>query len=265
MTPHSATIAWQLVLDKLIHRGQPCAPRGQPILELIGYSFTIDMKHPVVGNPKRKLGYKFMAAEAYWILMGDDRVETIAPYSKAIANFSGNGVTFDGAYGPKVVAQLEYVVQTLVNDRDTRQAVMTIWRENPGPSKDIPCTVAVQFLIRDGLLHCVDTMRSSDVWLGVPYDLFNFSMISMYVALRLREVGVHVELGTLTLQAGSQHLYERNLKDAEDAYICFDTLPGMASTAMTVSMFTSPEHLCNWLRTYREHGIDRWYEEQIYV
>jgi thymidylate synthase len=249
------------MLETILQSGYPSSPRGKPILERLATQLQVDMEYPVLNVAARKLGYKFMAAEAFWILTGDNRVETIAPYSKAIAGFSDNGTTFDGAYGPMVASQLDYVVQTLVKDNDSRQAVMTIWRPNPAPSKDIPCTVAVQFFIRDGFLHCIDTMRSSDIWLGVPYDVFNFSSLAMQVALALREHGVHVQLGVLTLQAGSQHLYEVN-KDAAQLVLDDDAPAFAENTPLSVGLFASQAHHLSWLNKLRQVGVNRFYDDQ---
>ena len=209
-----ANLAWIKLLATLIREGQECAPRGKKIKEVLGYQSTVDMSRCIVAVPERQLGYKFMAAEAAWILSGDDRVATISPFARHISSFSDNGNTYFGAYGPKVLDQLPYVISALVNDLDTRQAVINIWRENPGPSKDIPCTLSAQFLIRGDKLHCIDTMRSSDAWLGWPYDVFNFSMLSYEICRRLKDQGVYVTPGTLYLTAGSQHLYEPQWKEA---------------------------------------------------
>lgn len=172
------------------------------------------MTQPVMCVKERKLGYKFMAAEAAWILSGDNRVKTIEPYSKQIKDFSDDGVLFFGSYGPKIRDQLRYVVAQLAKDPDTRQAVINIWRENPPITKDVPCTISVQFLIRDGKLHVIDTMRSSDLWLGWPYDIFNFSMLARAVILYLRNTtGRRYELGNLYLNAGSAHIYSHNYDD----------------------------------------------------
>lgn len=212
----SATEAWVLDLDTVMNDGDPVSPRGRNTLEVVGYkALTVDMTRPVIVVPERKLGYKFLAAEAAWILSGDDKVATIAPYSKDISKFSDDGHKFAGAYGPKVVDQLEYVVDCLVKDPDSRQAVLNIWRENPGPSKDIPCTLSLQFLYREDIVHCVASMRSSDLWLGHVYDVFNFSMIAAYVAIKLRTcTGRVVGLGDLHLTAGSKHVYEENFDAA---------------------------------------------------
>lgn len=210
-----ATSAWLRLLRSLLLVENITSPRRQETQEIIGYSTRLDMRYPVVISPQRKLGYRFMAAEAAWILSGDNRVSSISPYSKEISRFSDDGVFFFGAYGPKVVDQLSYVISSLVGDISTRQAVINIWREKPAKTKDVPCTLSIQFLIRGNLLHAVVSMRSSDAWLGVPYDWFNFTMLSAAVALLYRDkTGTQLELGELNFHTGSQHLYAVNKEAA---------------------------------------------------
>ncbi len=231
----SADRAWIKDLEQVFKYGNKSSPRGMEVYELLALTSKISMKDPVILNNTRKLGYKFMAAEAAWILSGDDRVETIAPYSKEITKFSDDGVHFFGAYGPKVKSQIDYVVATLLNDISSRQAVINIWRENPGPTKDMPCTLSLQFIVRMGRLHCVASMRSSDLWLGHPYDIVNFSAISFAVLLHLKalfkdEFTGTLDLGNLFLTAGSKHLYERNVEAASMVLDEFEQR-GVPSTA----------------------------------
>jgi thymidylate synthase len=213
---NTTNMNWQGLLHFVMTNGHESSPRGQKTKELLGLKSLINMTQPVINIKERKLGYKFMAAEAAWIMSGDNRVSTIQPFSKAIGNFSDDGILFFGAYGPKVRDQLGHVLQSLIADSDSRQAVLTIWRSNPRASKDIPCTISCQFMIRGGYLHCFMNMRSSDAWLGVPYDWFNFSMLSAGVALLLRDKGLTVKLGQLHFYAASQHLYESNWAGAEE-------------------------------------------------
>jgi len=215
MNPLTATQAWTDLLARVIYAGTDSSPRGMPIREILNSSVAVNMKHPIVLNKARKLNYRFMAAEAWWILSGRDDVESIGKYCKAITKFSDDGETFFGAYGPRIFNQLGSVVDKILQDPDTRQAVLTIWRKNPPETKDVPCTVSVQWLLRDGKLHCIDTMRSNDVWLGFPYDVFNFSMLSWHILDRLRGVLTQpLELGTLFLNAGSHHVYEPDSRKA---------------------------------------------------
>jgi thymidylate synthase len=117
----------------------------------------------------------------------------------------------------------------LKEDQDSRQAVLTIWRENPIASRDVPCTLSMQFFLRKAsgelFLHCITNMRSNDIWLGTPYDSFNFSAISFYIALFLNKEGIKCKLGKLTINAGSRHLYEVNLIKAQEVIACQDTFP----------------------------------------
>lgn len=235
----STNTAWLKALNDCLTRGKESKPRGKPIKELMGYQTVTPMEWPILTIKERHLGYKFMAAEAAWILSGDNRVNTIAPYSKAISNFSDDGYFYHGAYGPMIRDQLHSVIDALNSDPDTRQAVLTIWRPNPRPSKDIPCTVSIQFLLRDGMLHVIDTMRSSDLWLGWPYDVFNFSMLARYVICHLKH---KPDLGVLILQAGSSHLYEEQWKLAEAIVNSSSEMQ-----ARTIPWFEHGDDLIEWL------------------
>ncbi len=211
--------ALRILLRDILTSGAKSSPRGKPVTELLGHSIAFDMRFPLVSLKGRDLGYKFAPAEAAWILTGDNRVASIERYSKFIWQFSDDGFFYQGAYGPQVVRQLSYVCDSLADDPDTRQAVMTIWEQNPRISRDIPCTVSFQFLIRENKLHVVQTMRSSDAWLGYPYDCFNAAMLAGYVMLLLRERKTRrldIEgLGTHMMMIGSSHIYDINAEKSQ--------------------------------------------------
>jgi thymidylate synthase len=241
---NTTNMNWQGLLHIVMRNGHETSPRGKKTKELLGVKTMIDMTQPVITIKERNLGYKFMAAEAAWIMSGDNRVATIHPYSKFIGNFSDDGILFFGAYGPKIRDQLGHVLHALTSDLDSRQAVITIWRTNPRQSKDIPCTISCQFMIRGNKLHCFMNMRSSDVWLGVPYDWFNFSMLSYGICLLLREKGIKVTPGALHFYAASQHVYEPNYEGAEacqDGTIFGDIKP------LNMDDFPSYDHLVRHL------------------
>jgi thymidylate synthase len=178
---------------------------------MIGHPLWFDMSYPILTYAFRKISYNFMFAEAAWILTGDNRLWPLLKTAPSMRKFSDDGIYMSGAYGPKIVDQLPWVINKLIEDCDTRQAVINIWRERPGPSKDIPCTISVQFLIRHGKIHTVVTMRSSDIWLGLPYDVFTFTMLTYLVAVEVqRRTKQPLELGTMYHTAGSRHLYINN-------------------------------------------------------
>ena len=214
----TATEAWLNRLRDLMIRGSNESPRNSNTKELLGKTLEIDMNYPVIHHPNRKLSYKFMAAEAQFIANGDNRVCSLERYNKNIAQFSDDGRIFNGNYGEPFNSQLEYAVRSLKDDESSRQAVITIWQPNPVKSKDLRCTLSLQFLIRDGKINTIVNMRSSDIMWGIPYDIFNFTVMTLRVLTRYHCDNLItstddrdcIKLGTLYLTAGSSHIYERH-------------------------------------------------------
>jgi thymidylate synthase len=251
--------AWLNALYFVTNYGAIVVPRGRATQELVGHPITVDMTRCVLTIRERALGYRFMCAEAAWMLSGDDRVKTIAPYSKTIANFSDDDKTFFGAYGPKLRMQLKYIIDCLRADPESRQAVANIWRESPLPTKDYPCHLSAQFLIRRSRLHLIVTMRSSDLWLGVPYDIFNFSMWAAYVALELGRRDL--KLGMLHNTAGSRHLYDTNLNGAVTCLA--DRAPRFEYAPLDWTEFDNGQELINhlWWHADKKPTKHRWLKE----
>ncbi len=247
MSVRTTSLVWLDTVRKVITRGRNVSPRGQDTKEILGNQTRINMSEPVVTLQERKINHAFLYGEAWWILSGSNRVSDITPYLKNIAKFSDNGISFRGAYGPQVTEQLDYVAESLMTDIDSRQAVLSIWRQNPRSSKDIPCTLSMQWFIRDNKLHCSTTMRSSDLFLGWIYDVFNFSCVSMYIAIVLRGKYPALELGELILTAGSQHVYERDIPKIDN---CFENIrvSDFDYSLFDLNNYTHPEEFITELK-----------------
>lgn len=212
---------WFDVLNKLLMSGRRQSPRGKETRELLHQTITVPLTDCVLTSRVRNLNYRFMAAEALWILSGDNALAPLLEVNPRMAEFSDDGVTLAGAYGPRIHSQMQYIIFKLQQDRDTRQATLTIWDRNPEPSKDIPCTVAMSFNIRDNRLNVHVYMRSSDAWLGLPYDVFSFSMVGLSVVGTLNLAAGHINVvpGDLYLTAMSQHLYQEHYIKAGDCQL----------------------------------------------
>lgn len=196
---------WGQLIQHL-HYAPIVSPRSKPTKELLGVQLKInDLQNNVLVCDKRNLNYRFMVAEWLWIAKGRDDVAGVARYNSKIKEFSDDGVKFAGAYGPRLAPQWEWVKKKIEQDANTRQAIASIWTPNPASSKDIPCTLNFQFLYRDERLNCIATMRSSDVWLGLPYDIFNFSMLTNTLANEMK-----LKPGWLQMNLGSSHWYQEH-------------------------------------------------------
>jgi thymidylate synthase len=227
----AADIIWKECLIDLMQYGKEVKPRGMKVKEVVGFGYDIDMRDPIITLESRKMNYAFMFGEAAWICSGSNWLEDLTVYMKRYEDFSDDRVFLNGAYGVKVVEQATYVTETLVKDPDSRQAVMTIWRERPAPSKDIPCTVSMQFFIRDNKLHMIVNMRSQDAVLGLSYDIFTFSSVANLIRLMLLQRGVKVDIGILSVFVGSFHIYEQHF-DKVNEWVS-DATPNIEFTEVT--------------------------------
>jgi thymidylate synthase len=197
--------AWSELLNKL-QNSSLVYPRGRAVREITDVSVRIhDASQNILVNAERNPVYRFMVAEWLWIWYGREDVASIVQYNPHLAQFSDDGVRFNGAYGPPVTEQWPYVLAKLQQDPDTRQAVISIYRPPKIATRDVPCTISLQFLLRNGQLNTIATMRSSDIWLGLPYDVWNFTQLTNILAAQL-----NVSLGWITLHLGSSHLYEHD-------------------------------------------------------
>lgn len=200
--------AWLATIGDIVQDGVAVEPQastganGRVSWEVLNHILSFDMRYPIVSK-KPNTSWPYMIAESMWVISGSNRLDWHPVINKIQAPYSDDEIKLAGGYGPNFRRQLEYVVETLRRDINSRQAVITIWSRAPKPSRDIPCTVALQFIVRKGHLHCLVTMRSSDVGMGLPYDMLTFTCMAAEVASRLEAI----ELGQCFITAGSRHIY----------------------------------------------------------
>lgn len=212
-----------------IYKGICCdlthAPRVRGTKELNGYSFTLTNLDNNVINV-RNISKPYICGELLWYALGRNDVGFINKFAGLWGRISDDGVTSYSAYGDIVFGrhgfnQVEKIIQLLCSDPTSRRAVINFNVPNKRviETKDEICTIALQFLIRDGKLHGYGMMRSNDVWYGLPYDTIFFTELQKYIAKRL-----DVECGTYTHTVVSLHVYERNYDDIVRAAATIPTL-----------------------------------------
>jgi thymidylate synthase len=218
-----------------------CKPRGQVVKELIAP--TIELVNPrarILASPQRAADYGFGVGEFFWYWLGKQDVESMLYYNKRMSQFSDDGFTLNSAYGYRTrhlemkigdvySTQWEAVKKTLLDDPDSRRAILIIGMANDytvgayAPSKDLPCTLSLQFFIRGGKLHLHTSMRSNDAFWGLTYDLFSFTLLQECMMLELQEAGMNdLGLGFYSHTAGSLHIYDRHFAQASaiaDTYL----------------------------------------------
>ena len=154
---------------------------------------------------------KYAIGELLWYNSGNNSLKEIQKYTSGWDRMSDDGVTVNSNYGWCIknkygFNQWEWCKEELRKNPNSRRAVIHIKEPSDKESKDVNCTVCLQFFIRDGKLYCTVYMRSNDIWMGFPYDVFQFTCMQIQMSMELG-----VELGTYTHIAGSLHLYNRNV------------------------------------------------------
>lgn len=203
-------------LWELFQGGKYVFPRGQKTLELAPY--VLHLENPrdrIISVKERNINLGFNILEFLSIVAGDNTVKRLAELNPGIVQYSDDGEVFRGAYGPRLrnnaVDQFKQVIDKLKEDKDSRQAIMTIFdpKIDYVVTKDVPCTISFHFMIRNNKLNMNVYMRSNDAMLGHVIDVFVFTMIQELIA---NELGC--ELGEYYHFAGSFHLYEKDFEKA---------------------------------------------------
>lgn len=149
-----------------------------------------------------------------WYLAGSDSYDFIKYYIEEYPN-EGREAHLRDAYGPRLRPakghQLRWIIEILQEKPSSRRAVIPLYGEQDTYTElsEVPCTCTLQFLLRGSRLELLVHMRSNDAYVGLPNDVFAFTMIQELVA---RSLGV--EVGRYKHLVGSLHLYEVNWKGA---------------------------------------------------
>jgi thymidylate synthase len=198
--------------------GNNSAKRGDTI-EVIGAVLELSNPRARLSRTEKRRRVSGAVAELCWYLRGTNEGEPIAFWLPNYRDeFEPDG-TVHGGYGPRLFgdgpdAQVQNIIALLKESPSTRRAVIQVFDRHDLYSghrfKDVPCTSTLQFLLRQGQLNLVTSMRSNDVYLGLPFDVFSFTMLQELVAREL-----DVEVGRYIHMVGSLHLYDTNRSDVE--------------------------------------------------
>ena len=205
----------RLVVKAILSNGEHITPSKGAATELRGVLLEITDPRARISRTETR-GKPFSClGELCWYLAKSNDLGFIS-YYLADYHLFADGSTIFGAYGPRLfnwngLDQVSNVTNLLKVKKDSRQAVIQLFDAGDiiEGHKDVPCTCTLQFLLRSEKLHMFTCMRSNDAYLGMPHDIFSFTMLQEIVARSLS-----VELGTYKHAVGSLHIYDRDREDA---------------------------------------------------
>jgi thymidylate synthase len=197
-----------------------------PTLETTGIAFGLEFpRRRCITLRSRRWSLGLALGEFCWHASGRDDVESIAYYAKRWAEFSDDGHRIVGScYGRRIfraagdggASQWERAKRLIRQDTDSRRVILNFQDDRTALStdaKDAACASTMQFLVRDSKVDAIVYMRSNDVFLGLPYDLFVFTMLQELFAAELG-----LDVGRYHQMVGSLHLYESDLARARNVW-----------------------------------------------
>jgi thymidylate synthase len=201
-------------LRDLLNSGATIDVRGQRIRELRNRLTVLRQpQERCLLVPHRGNDVVATVAEALWVIAGRDDIKWLSFYLPRAPEFSDDGMTWHGAYGPRLrnwngLDQLNETRQLLLAEGATRRAVMSLF--DPArdfvQSRDIPCNNWIQWLIRDGRLHATIGVRSNDIiWGFSGVNSFQWSVVQEMMAY-----WTDSQIGDASYLATSFHLYNRH-------------------------------------------------------
>ena len=195
---------------------------GTGTTSVFGYQmrFNLEDGFPLVTTKKTHL--KSIIYELLWFLKGETNIGYLTENNVRIwdewADENGDlgpvygkqWRSWEGANGV-VIDQIKEAVQTLKTNPDSRRIIVSAWNVADLPKMALmPCHAFFQFYVADGKLSCQLYQRSADVFLGVPFNIASYALLTMMIA-QVCELG----LGDFVWTGGDTHLYSNHMEQVD--------------------------------------------------
>jgi thymidylate synthase len=194
---------------------------GTGTLSVFGHQMRFDLRDGFPLVTTKKLHVKSIVYELLWFLRGDTNVRYLQEHGVSIWN---DWADADGELGPvyghqwrswpapdgRAIDQIASVVETIRRNPDSRRLIVTAW--NPADVDRMalpPCHCLFQFYVARGRLSCQLYQRSADVFLGVPFNIASYALLTLMIA---QVTGL--EPGDFVHTLGDAHLYLNHLEQA---------------------------------------------------
>lgn len=203
------------------------SPRGKKVREYLNTCIEIENPYEnLFNNEIRGIPRKYLARELLLYFSGRNDIEGFSHASSFWNKIKNDDDTVNSAYGNlifekknalwenKYISQWEWAKNSLINDKDSRQAVMhyNLPEHQNNHIKDFVCTMANQFFIRDNKLYLTTYMRSNDLLKGVCFDFSFFMLLMQCMRAQLLTFYPNLELGTYNHISASLHTYEEDFE-----------------------------------------------------
>ncbi|MHA8086200.1 thymidylate synthase [Aquirufa sp. Wall-65K1] len=195
---------------------------GTGTLSVFGYQMRFNLEEGFPILTTKKVHTKSIIYELLWFLKGETNIKYLKDHEVSIwdewANEHGDlgpvyGKQWRSWEGPngQVIDQIKEVIHTLKTNPDSRRIIVSAWNVADLPKMALmPCHALFQFYVADGKLSCQLYQRSADVFLGVPFNIASYALLTMMIA-QVCDLG----LGDFVWTGGDTHLYSNHMEQVE--------------------------------------------------
>ncbi len=195
---------------------------GPGTLSVFGYQMRFDLAKGFPLVTTKKLHLRSIIHELLWFLAGDTNIAYLKKHNVSIwdewANAAGDlgpvyGKQWRSWAAPdgRTIDQITQAVELLRRDPDSRRIIVSAWNPADLPHMALaPCHCLFQFYVAKGKLSCQLYQRSADIFLGVPFNIASYALLTMMMA---QVTGL--EPGDFVHTFGDAHLYLNHLEQAE--------------------------------------------------
>jgi len=249
---------------------------GKPVgtLAVFGYQARFDLEHTFPAVTAKRLFWKGVIAELLWFLSGSTNVKPLQAMGVHIWDeWAREGGELGPVYGyqwtrwgetEEVVPdrqfadvvtipginQIQQLVDGIKRDPNGRRHILTAWNPTDVPKMALPpCHLLSQFVVIGGKLSCMMTIRSNDVFLGLPFNIASYALLT-----HLLGKATGYPPGELIVSFGDMHIYDNHL-DAVEEYLSRTTFP------LPTLLLANKTDIFGWgleditLLNYQSHGV----------
>ena len=211
------------LLQHILDNGTEKSDRtGTGTISYFGYQMRFDLSKGFPLVTTKKLHLKSIIYELLWFLRGETNIKYLKEHGVSIWNewadengelgpvYGKQWRSWQGADG-KVIDQISDAIKQIKNNPDSRRIIVSAWNVADLPKMALmPCHALFQFYVADGKLSCQLYQRSADVFLGVPFNIASYTLLTMMIAQVC-----DLEPGDFVHTFGDVHIYSNHLEQVK--------------------------------------------------
>jgi thymidylate synthase len=195
---------------------------GTGTISCFGNQMRFDLQKGFPMVTTKKLHLKSIIYELLWFLKGETNIKYLNEHGVSIWNewadengelgpvYGKQWRSWQGANG-EVIDQISQVIEQIKKNPDSRRLIVSAWNVSDLPKMALmPCHTMFQFYVADGKLSCQLYQRSADVFLGVPFNIASYALLTMMIAQVC-----DLDVGEFVHTFGDVHLYNNHIEQAK--------------------------------------------------